>query len=140
MILVIDASVALKRFFKEQPDEPDVSPAVDILGGIDNDQVQRVQPPRFFAGVAAVFARKDPANAAESLDNLWRIKWRGRGVCRHLFVGDGSLYPLTASPIRHLYHATALSIPDAKLVAADGRYYEKAYGQGRISWLADSFP
>jgi len=35
-----------------------------------------------------------------------------------------------------LYHAVALSVPGAVLVAADRRYFDKAQYLGQIAWLA----
>ena len=137
MILVVDASVALKWFFRERPEEPDREPAVEILEGIDNNIVQMIQPPHFFAEVAAVLAREQPSSVAEQLEDLWQIRWE--------VAESASVYALAAElsmRFRHhlfdtLYHAAALSSRDATLITADDKYYEKARDQGRIARLAD---
>jgi predicted nucleic acid-binding protein len=137
MILVVDASVALKWFFRERPDEPDVGPATEILTAVGDGRVRMVQPPHFLAEVAAVLARETPRAAARSLDDLWRVNWD--------IAESGAVYALAAElsiRLRHhlfdtLYHAVSLSTRDATLVTADDAYYMKASGEGAITRLAD---
>ena len=59
MIVVIDASVALKWFFSAREDEAHVDNALEILRGIDDGKAQMVQPPHFLAEVAAVLAAQE---------------------------------------------------------------------------------
>ena len=137
MILVVDASVALKWFFRERPDEPDVCPAAEILTAVGDGRVRMVQPPHFLAEVAAVLARETPRTAGRSLDDLWRVSWD--------VAESGAVYALATElsiRLRHhlfdtLYHAVSLSTGDATLVTADDAYYMKASGQGAITRLAD---
>ncbi len=137
MILVVDASVALKWFFRERPDEPDVRPATEILTAVGDGRVRMVQPPHFLAEVAAVLARETPRTAGRSLDDLWRVSWD--------VAESGAVYALATElsiRLRHhlfdtLYHAVSLSTGDATLVTADDAYYMKASGQGAITRLAD---
>ena len=137
MILVVDARVALKWFFRERPDEPDVCAAAEILTAVGDGRVRMVQPPHFLAEVAAVLARETPGTAGRSLDDLWRVSWD--------VAESGAVYALaTELSIRlrqhlfdTLYHAVSLSTKDAALVTADDAYYMKASGQGAITRLAD---
>ena len=70
MILVVDASVALKWFFHVQPDEENSAQALQILEHLDNGAIRLLQPPHFLAEVTAVLARKDPDNLAVNLADL----------------------------------------------------------------------
>lgn len=137
MNLVVDASVALKWFFRDRQDEADIEPAVAILTGVDTDRYRLWQPPHFLAEVAAVLAREKPDSAQNDLDDLRLIRWEA--------VEEPAIYSRALSlsmTLRHhlfdtLYHATALYLPDTTLVTADQVYYGKARGQGRIIYLAD---
>ena len=82
MILVVDASVALKWFFRERPDEPDVRPATEILTAVGDGRVRMVQPPHFLAEVAAVLARETPRTGGRSLDGLRSEERRVGKECR----------------------------------------------------------
>jgi len=59
VILVVDASVALKWFLHIPDSEPDRDRALTLLAGIDDESVQLVQPAHFIAEVAAVRPRRD---------------------------------------------------------------------------------
>ncbi len=139
MILVVDASVALKWFFRSHEDETDVDGALAILAGIDEDRIELVQPPHFIAEVAAVLVRKKPDSAREDLRDLLDLD------CR--FVEEPAIYATAvnlAIRLQHhlfdtLYHATALHIPGAVFITADGGYYDKAREIGSIRLLVD-FP
>ena len=139
MILVVDASVALKWFFRGHDDEADIDGALAILSGIDEDRIELTQPPHFIAEVAAVLARRKPDYAREDLRDLLALD------CR--FVEEPAIYATAVSlavRLEHhlfdtLYHATALHIPGAAFVTADGRYFEKAREIQPIELLAD-FP
>lgn len=75
MIAVVDASVALKWFFNDRDDEPHTDRAAAILREIGAGQVRMIQPPHFLAEVAAVLARKEPANARSNLTDLQLLDW-----------------------------------------------------------------
>ena len=45
MILVVDASVALKWFFQDRDNEADCDLALSILYGVDQGRIQLMQPP-----------------------------------------------------------------------------------------------
>jgi predicted nucleic acid-binding protein len=137
MILVVDASVALKWFFRSRDNETDCDLALAILASVDEGRVQLLQPPHFIAEVAAVLAREKPVEAGNDLLDLLNIESR--------FSDEPEIYA-TAIDLsvryRHhlfdtLYHAVALHNPDAILITADETYYRKAQGAGRMMRLQD---
>lgn len=140
MILVVDASVALKWFLQIPESEPDRDRALTLLTGVDDGSVQLVQPAHFIAEVAAVLARAKPDAAEDDLLDLLDVE--------HSTIETPETYAAALElsiRYRHhlfdtLYHAVALHIPGASLVTADRRYYDKAGGAGRIVLLADWSP
>lgn len=137
MILVVDASVALKWFFRTHDNETDTEEALAILTGIDTGHYKLLQPPHFLAEMAAVLAREKPADVHEDLNNLQHLEWQ--------YFDDPTVYTTAVNlslQLQHhlfdtLYHAVALDIPDAVLVTADTRYYRKASDQGSIHLLSE---
>ncbi len=133
--LVVDASVALKWFFLDRPDEGDIGPALALLRGVSSGRVQLVQPPHFVAEVAAVLARETPPTAERDLGRLTALPMRAVGAPQHYLLA----MQLSARHKQHLfdtlYHALALSIPGATLVTADTRYETKARDEGHITLL-----
>ena len=137
MIVVVDASVAVKWFFKERADETDTVAATDVLRGVRDGRIQMVEPPHFLAEVASVLVRLDREAALENLVDLDQVNWNA--------VESISVYRLAMELSAHLhhhlfdtlYHATSLLTERATFVTADERYYEKARGQGSIVRLAD---
>ena len=137
MILVVDASVALKWFLGEREDESHAGEATAILRSIDAGRARMVQPPHFLAEVAAVLAREQPVTACEDLLLLQAIEWE---VSERPEIHAAAVE--LSIRLRHhvfdtLYHATALHGDDATLVTADETYYRKAHAQGRIVRLRD---
>ncbi|WP_020563378.1 type II toxin-antitoxin system VapC family toxin [Methylosarcina fibrata] len=137
MIVVVDASVALKWFFQSREDEADCGLALAILSGIDEGRIRMRQPPHFIAEMTAVLAREKPKEAQDDLFDLLAIESR--------FAEEPEIYATAmdlAIRCRHhlfdtLYHAVALNTPGAALVTADRRYYDKAASFGRITLLSD---
>ena len=140
MILVVDASVALKWFLDVRDGEPDRDRALVLLNSIDDGSVQLVQPAHFIAEIAAVLARANPDGAEDDLLDLLNIEWST--------IDTPQTYATALElSIRHrhhlfdtLYHAVALQVPDASFVTFDRRYYEKAGGEGRMVLLTDWLP
>jgi len=133
----VDAGVALKWFFQSRDNEPDCDLALAILSGVDDERIRLLQPPHFIAEVTAVLAREKPEEAQNDLLDLLSIESR---------CSDGpEIYTLAmdlAIRCQHhlfdtLYHAVALNTHGAKLVTADRRYYDKAFGFGQIVLLTD---
>ena len=139
MICVIDASVAVKWFAEGDwaLREDDVEPALKILKASTSGTLDFYQPPHFLAEVAAVLSRLQPNQAQQSIDNLAQlnITWAAPTVAYAKAIDlacqlDHHLFDT-------LYHAVALSVPGAKLVTADKRYFDKARHLGQIALLAD---
>ena len=140
MILVVDASVALKWLLQVPDSEPDRDRALTLLTGVDDGSIQLVQPAHFIAEVAAVLARANPDAAEANLLDLLNVE------CSTIETPETYATALELSiRYRHhlfdtLYHAVALHAPGASLITADRRYYDKASGEGRIVLLADWSP
>lgn len=137
MILVVDASVAMKWFLGGRQDEAHVGEADAILRSIGAGRARMVQPPHFLAEVAAVLARVQPATADEDLRHLQAVEWE---------VAEWPEIYTTAMALsgrlRHhlfdtLYHAVALLTEEATLVTADDAYHDKACDEGSIARLRD---
>ncbi len=137
MILVVDASVAIKWFFQNRDNETDCDLALTILESVDAGRIQLVQPPHFIAEVAAVLAREKPGEAQDDLSDL---------LCVECHITQEPEIYTTAIDLsiryRHhlfdtLYHAVALHTPGSKFITADDAYYRKAQGMGHIVRLQD---
>lgn len=122
MNVVVDASVAIKWFFRLRDDEREVDAALELLRGVLDDRVKLVQPPHFVAEMAAVLAREMPGAAAASLKDLLDIEMQ--------IVGGEAVYTTAVDlsvRLQHhlfdtLYQAVALESVDGVLVTADQRY------------------
>jgi len=137
VILVVDASVAIKWFLHVRPDEAQTDLALNILAGLDSGAIELVQPPHFVAEVAAVLAREKPGEALADLSDLLDLEFQsveGLGV---YFTATELSIQLGHHLFDTLYHATALQLPDAVYVTADRRYYDKAQNLGQIVLLAE---
>lgn len=77
MILVVDASVAIKWFLHLKADEEYADRALQILAGAVSARHVLIQPPHFVAEVAAVLAREKPRDA--QADRRYFDKARGDG-------------------------------------------------------------
>ena len=136
MILVVDASVALKWFFGGREDEPHAEEATAILRSIDAGRARMVQPPHFLAEMAVVLAREQPVTAGEDLLLLQAIEWEEAEQPEIYATAVELSIRLQHHVFDTLYHAIALH-DDATLVTADETYYRKARAQGRIVRLRD---
>ena len=134
---VIDASVALKWFLRFRAEEDRVPQAIALLEQTLSGVAEAVQPPHFYAEMAAVLAREKPDSAREDMNDLLQLDFR---------IAEGpELYALAIDLSRRyghhlfdtLYHALALLHPEAVLVTADRRYFAKAQKEGRIVLLGD---
>lgn len=137
MILVVDASVAVKWFFQDRDNETGCDLALTILEGVDAERIQLLQPPHFIAEVASVLAREKPEEAQDDLFDLLRVE------C-HITQGPEIYTTAIDLSIRYrhhlfdtLYHAVALYTPGSKYITADEAYYRKAQGMGQIMRLQD---
>ena len=139
MKVVVDASVALKWFIGADDDEPHAERAMQVLRGIDGDHLQLIQPPHFFAEVAAVLARVAPSCVRENLRDLWRIKWQVEDSPSVYVLGAELSIELQHHLFDTLYHAIAIHTEASTLITAHDRYFSKAQGLGRIQRLAGFF-
>lgn len=136
MIVVVDASVALK-WFLNSPNEQDGGMATGLLEAIGGDRMEMLQPPHFLAEVLAVLARETPDTVLRDLEDLQRVKW-GVAETPTIYAMAASLaFRLQHHVFDTLYHATALATPGATFVTADHAYFRKARHEGRIERLAD---
>ena len=138
MRLVVDASVAVKWFFRDRTDESQVDEALKVLSGVATGAIELIQPPHFIAEVSAVLAREAPEYAQRDLRDLQDILFSIRD--------DAAVYARAmklAIQLDHhlfdtLYHAVALETPGAVLVTADRRYLAKVKADDRVCSLTAS--
>lgn len=135
MILVLDASVVIKWFFRDEPNELHTQQALQILRAVGSGEVKLIQPPHFLAEVSAVLAREKPSMAQADITDLLHVEWR-ISESAAIYASAISL----ATQLNHhlfdtLYHAVVLHAPNASLVTADVRYYNKAKELGRVILL-----
>jgi predicted nucleic acid-binding protein len=137
VIVVADASVALKWFLTDSLAEDHTDIALSIFEAAVLGRIQLFQPVHFIAEVAAVLARVKPTEAQSDLIDLIAIERRT--------VDNPKVYAYAvalATQLKHhlfdtLYHALALETPSAIFVTADRRYFTKAQHLGQIAWLPD---
>lgn len=136
--LVLDASVVVTWVLSDPATEPDTDRAVQVLQGIHAGRLAVLEPPHWLAEVAAVICRLAPRRAHEVVQLLQAME---------LPVADHSdMYGracdlavrLGAHVFDTLYHAVALSEPDALLITADERYFRQARRAGQIVRLAEA--
>lgn len=136
MRLVLDASVALKWFFRDRPDEPDAEAAADILQGYAAGRHALLAPPHFLAEMCAVLAREAPdmldANLRDLLDLAIPTRDDALVYSRAMHLSRD----LGHHVFDTLYHALALETEDAVLVTADLRYAQRAEALGRLTVLS----
>jgi len=132
---VVDASVAIKWFF--QTDEDHLELAIALLRANRDGEVVFFQPPHFIAEVAAVLARKKPNEAQEDLSDLLNFDLQWVENSRVYATACDLAIRLNHHLFDTLYHAVALHAPDATLITADRRYFDKARPIGQILWLGD---
>ena len=137
VILVVDASVAVRWFVSVKPDEEHADRALWILEQTVGSAARMIQPPHFIAEVAAVLARLKPAGVQDDLFDLLHLE--------HQTLATPETYATAvALGIRHqhhvfdtLYHAVALRTPSATLVTSDARYFATARTEGSIALLSE---
>jgi predicted nucleic acid-binding protein len=137
VIAVVDASVAAKWFLSNRPDEEHADLALQILEHSVLGFLQFVQPPHFVAEVSAVLARLKSAAARDDLHDLLDIRYRTHASPEIYVTALDLAIRYQHHVFDTLYHAVALHTPDAVLITADERYYNKARAEGQITLLAD---
>lgn len=137
---VVDASVAVKWFLRDMPDEPDGDMALRLLELAVAGEAHFLQPPHWASEVAAVLARRIPATAADNIADMLLFDF-----CT--VVADPPVYRRAiglAQDLGHhlfdtLYHAVALE-EGGVMITADARYHAKAAPLGSIVLLRDVAP
>jgi len=131
-VVVIDASVAIKWFVFESPDEGDTDEALDLLRAYRDDRIEFYQPPIWRAEVLAVLSRIVPDKVEQ---HTWKL------LAFDYVEASGSALYLKAVQLsiqldHHLfdtiYHASALIHPSATLITSDEKYRNKAESLGRM--------
>jgi len=133
--LVIDASVTIKWFLPDAPDEADVGSALLLLKQALAGEVCFFQPPHWEGEVAGVLARRIPASAADNIEDLLLLNCYTVTQSAWLYRRAIAM----AQDLGHhlfdtLYHAAAFE-EHAILITADERYYVKAASRGNIALL-----
>lgn len=135
MKLVVDASVAVKWFFTDDPAEQDVNKAIDLLAGLHDQRYDIRQPVHWLLEVYAVVVRRSATNAAqEALGILHALEL---DVVDHIAIHE--LAGTLSQQYQHhlfdtLYHAVAIET-DSLLITADEKYWQKAKAHGHIELL-----
>lgn len=137
MIVVVDASVAVKWFLQGKPEEQHTDRALRLLEQSVLGLLPMVQPSHFVAEVAAVLARLNPTGAQDDLFDLLDIRYRTLTSPETYATALDLAMRYQHHLFDTLYHAVALHTPGAVLITADERYYAKARLDGQISLLAD---
>ena len=136
-VIVVDASVAIKWFISESPDEKDTNEALELLRAYRDDRIELYQPPIWRAEVLAVLARIVPDKVDQ---HTWKLL-----AFDHSEAAGSAVYlkavQLSIQLDHHLfdtiYHAAALTHPSATLITADEQYRTNATGDLKepFSWL-----
>jgi predicted nucleic acid-binding protein len=134
--LVVDASVALKWFLREVPQEPQLDRAEAVVAALDRGGTRLFAPIHWTAEVIGVLARIRPDLVDAALVALADTNPKvvhGASVLKH--AADLSI-ALNHHLFDTLYHAVALE-EGATLVTADEVYFAKAQQLGSVQRLAD---
>ena len=75
MRLVVDASVALKWFMTERPDEQNVAEAALVGKSIETSRAELFAPPHWIAEIISVLARLDPPAVDGALTTLGSLEY-----------------------------------------------------------------
>jgi predicted nucleic acid-binding protein len=137
VILVLDASVVIKWFFRDDPKEQHAHLALAILQAVGSGEVQLVQPPHFMAEVCAVLSREKPKQALVDTADLLNVEWRVAEAENIYATASELAIGLSHHLFDTLYHAVAIHQTNAVLVTADVRYFNKAKHLGHIVMLED---
>lgn len=131
MILVVDASVAVKWTLPEASSEAHTEEALAVLATIRSGTATFVQPPHWLLEVAAVVVRLRPYFVDEALALLDLLRVSIAHETHVLRRAARLAEELDHHLFDTLYHAVALE-RGGVLVTADGRYARKAAHLGSI--------
>jgi len=131
VILVIDASVAVKWALPEAGAEEQTDEALAVLAAIDSDQTEVLQPAHWLIEVAAVLVRLWPEAADKAIHRLDLMNLPTAADAPIMRTAIRLARELDHHLFDTLYHAIALE-RGGLLVTADGRYARKAYHLGSV--------
>lgn len=134
---MLDASVIVKWIFADRADEDYSLQALQILQLIKESRIAVVQPPHWLAEVAAVTVRIQPQRAAHTVPLLHVLAFPLSAAVEVYQKACELSISLNQHLFDTLYHAVALTEPNATLVTADEQYYRKAHKVGRIVRLKE---
>lgn len=135
--LVVDSGVAAKWFLKRRSGESHADTALAILRASCDGKVSFHQPPHFTAEVAAVLSRLKPGEALDDLADLLQLEFHIHDAADVYLRACDLAVRLDHHLFDTLYHAIALSLPDAELITADEAYFRKARKHGHVRLLRD---
>ena len=137
MTVVLDASVLIKWLLADPKREQDTERATSLVQAVMIGEYDILQPFHWLAEVGAVLVRLSPATASDDVLMLRALELPStdeveifRRACSIAIDTHHHLFDT-------LYHAVALSQPDAVLMTADEKYYKKARALGHIQLLSD---
>lgn len=134
MKLVLDASVLLKWFARDCPEEDHVDGAMAIFDRVQRAEVEVLQPPHWCAELMSVLARKHPRHVNTAVQLLDLVEFPVADGWRLYQCAAGLAVQYEHHLFDTLYHAVALEY-GAELITADRKYYNKAMDLGGISLL-----
>ncbi len=136
---VVDASIIVKWFLKENPHENYVEEALALLNAFKENKITIIQPVHWLAEVAEVTARVAPNISKRVITDLYLLNIR---TCneREVYLRANTI----ANKLEHhlfdtLYHAVALYSKKGIFLTADTKYFKKAQSLGNIQHLSGFF-
>lgn len=137
-IVVADASVVVKWFLADRPEEDDVEAALQLLYAVHDARVSLRQPPHWLVETAAVLTRLSPETAIEDIADLHAMDVEEVTTLSAYERGAQLARSLGQHLFDTFYHAVALETDGATLLTADERYFQVAAPVGSIALLSDS--
>lgn len=134
---VVDASVAVKWFIRDDAEESNINQAIQLLMLAQRGDAAFLQPPHWVSEVAAVLARLEPKTVSRSIGALLALAFvKTTGKSNHYQRAISMAVKLDHHLFDTFYHAVALE-ENGTLITADKRYYDKAKVMGAIVMLED---
>lgn len=137
ILVVVDASVAVKWFLPPTEAEQGHDRAVALLEGVKFGKIALREPPHWLAEVAAVLSRLASATARQNIEDLYAMRIPVMETAEIYVTASKLAVSLDQRLFDTLYHAVALASPGCTLVTADERYYDKAHKEGSIALLSN---
>lgn len=136
-LYVVDASVAVKWFVRDDALEANTHQAIQLLMVAQRGDAKFLQPPHWASEVAAVLARLTPKTASRSISALLTLAFvKTANESSHYQRAISMAVKLDHHLFDTFYHAVALQ-ESGTLITADKRYYDKAKMMGAIIMLED---